>query len=42
MSLDNGDRLDYLMGVVQVLKSEIVHQEPDITTPELGKLAGNW
>ena len=42
MTLDNGDRLDYFMGVVQLLKSELVHKEKDISTSTVGKLAGNW
>ncbi|CAO2654498.1 Nn.00g112310.m01.CDS01 [Neocucurbitaria sp. VM-36] len=42
LSLDDGDRLDYLMQVVETLSQDTLQHEPNVPKSTLGKLAGNW
>ena len=42
LSLDDGDRLEYFMGVMEPLTRETFKQEQDVPVSELGRLTGNW
>lgn len=42
LSLDDGDRLDYFLGVMVVLKRDIAEQNENVAVSSLGKMTGNW
>ena len=42
LSFDDGDRLEYMMQVVEALARDTHRLEPDVPMSTLGKMAGNW
>ncbi len=42
LSIDDGERLDYFLGLAKALPQMMQQLGEDITLREAGKVAGNW